>query len=125
MELAQSTTYLEELSEQSDVFFILSRSCYDGFPVGPLQPLFILFDIRRSARNALVYAYMIGKYTSRFAFYRAVSWKCGHRGWWEVREVINPGKEVKLGQVARRHGIEERRFKEVAGQLLRFWPILP
>lgn len=72
-----------------------------------------------------MYTYMIGKYTSRFAFYRAVARKCGCVDWWEVREVINPGKEFKLGQVARRHGIEEERFIKTAKRLLRRWPIFP
>jgi hypothetical protein len=125
--LSLATGYIEKLSEESDLFFLLSRSQYDGFPQRVLPPLlhpwFPLLTFR--FRNALVYAYMILKYTGRFAFYRAVARRCGDENWWDVREVIDPADDSNLEEVAKQHGIEEERFKKVAKRLLRWWPLLP
>ena len=57
-ELCHARTRLEKLSEESDVFFALSRAKHDGHPVGELPCPTV-------ARHVPVYAYMLAKYTSR------------------------------------------------------------
>lgn len=76
------------LSERADVHFAIVRARYDGFCVAAVPPL------------GWPAVYMLGKYTSRWAYYGLVGWLCGGRG---VREVVNPGKDAKLRSVAERH----------------------
>lgn len=75
----------------------------------------------------MVYAYMFGKYSGRWVFYRVVAWACGGiKGAWRgVNEVINPARNHKLRAVARRHGMDEVKFEKVAKRLLKVWPLLP
>lgn len=97
------------------------RARFDGFPVREVPTSF-------SARHALVYAYMVGKVTSRWGFYRMLAWLCGGGGGGAVHpvnEVVNPGKDEKLGVVARRHHFEEARFVRVGRRLRRVWPLFP
>ena len=75
--------------------------------------------------NALVYTYMLGKYTGRWSFYRVsalLARAADPRG---VNEVVNPGKDEKLAVVAGRHGIDPVRFVRTGRTLRRFWPLLP
>ena len=113
-----ATTPLQKLSESSDVFFSISRARYDGFPIQQL-PHFI------ASRHLLVYAYMVAKYTSRWKFYRTVATLCNAPLCGRVREVVNPRKDFKLEEVARRHQMDPAKFKRVSCQLRRIWPLLP
>ena len=58
-----------KLSEASDVFFSVSRAQYDGFPIRNLPPFV-------TSRHSSVYAYMVMKYTLRWAFYRRAAITC-------------------------------------------------
>ncbi|KAI1812468.1 hypothetical protein GGS20DRAFT_557849 [Poronia punctata] len=117
-EYAEAKGLFAKLSERSDVLFAISRAEYDGYPVGKLPRVL-------SARYGPAYGYMLAKYTSRCAFYRALARLCGHPRPGDVREVVNPGKDDKLGDVARRHGIDGERFRRVGGWLRRVWPLFP
>ena len=68
---------------------------------------------------------MVAKFTLRWGFYRAAARLCGAEEWRGVREVINPAKEHKLGEVAGRHGIEKDKFRNTGRRLRRVWPLLP
>ncbi|KAI1431306.1 hypothetical protein GGR50DRAFT_698144 [Xylaria sp. CBS 124048] len=116
-EFRQARTRLEKLSEESDVFFALSRANYDGFPVGEL-PVF-------EARHILVYVYMISKYTSRWAFFRVLALLCRAPHPTAVREVVNASKDAKLFGVALRHQIDPERFTTIGRRLRVVWPLLP
>lgn len=70
-------------------------------------------------------AYMVLKYTLRWGFYRTAARLSGSRKWSGVREVINPGKDHKLGEVAVRHGIDTAKFRDNSRMLRRVWPLLP
>ena len=111
-------TTIEKLSETSDVFFSLSRARHDGFPVR-LLPTFW------TSRTALVYMYMMAKFTSRWQFYRTAAWLCKANHYASVREVVNPGKDSKLAEVALRHQIDVEEFRRIGGLLRRIWPLLP
>ncbi|KAF2449015.1 hypothetical protein P171DRAFT_222827 [Karstenula rhodostoma CBS 690.94] len=112
-----ATTYLQKLSETSDVLFSISRALHDGFPMRQLPAL--------SLRNAPAYLYMLAKYTSRWKFYRVAAKLCDAPRRESIREVINPDKDHKLLEVALRHDIDPVAFKVAAGKLQRFWPLLP
>ena len=71
------------------------------------------------------YAYMLAKYTSRWAFYRTAALLCGAPDAGAVREVVNPGKDSKLDDVAVRHGIDPIAFRRVGWWLRWVWPRLP
>jgi hypothetical protein len=64
-----ANTPWQKLSETSDVFFSISRAQYDGFPVRTL-PSFV------ASRHALIYVYMLAKYTLHWKFYRAAAILC-------------------------------------------------
>ncbi|KAI8962047.1 hypothetical protein F5Y11DRAFT_204459 [Daldinia sp. FL1419] len=110
-------TPLEKLSETADVFFSISRAKYDGFPVRPLP--------RFSVSHVLVYAYMLAKFTSRWAFYRMAAFLCGAPNPGIVREVVNPIKDKKLDEVASRHRIDKDKFRRIGRRLRRVWPLFP
>ncbi|KAJ3760392.1 uracil phosphoribosyltransferase-domain-containing protein [Lentinula raphanica] len=97
-------TSLEKLSETSDVFFAIIRAHYDGFVVKKIPPFI-------PSRHGLIYAYMLGKYTSRWGFYRTAAILCRAPRCDMVREVVNPGKDSKLHEVALRHQIDPEKFK--------------
>lgn len=71
---------IERLSEASDVFFAMSRAKYDGYPIAELPSL--------GLRSIPVYGYMLAKFTSRWAFYRALAFLCGAAAPGTVREVV-------------------------------------
>ena len=110
-------TYLERLSETSDVYFVLSRARYDGCPIPTSR-----FSL--PSASVLVFAYMVAKLTLRWLFYRIAAWIC-KGDWRNVRVVINPKKGSKLEEVAVRHGIEKETFRRVAARLRWVWPLLP
>jgi hypothetical protein len=114
-ELEEANTFIDKLSESSDVYFVLVRAQYDGFPIKKLPPL--------SVRDLPIYGYMMAKLTSRWAFYQTADVLSG--AGYRVREVVDPKKEYKLEQVASRHHIEPMTFKRVARRLRRVWPLLP
>ena len=111
-------TYLQKLSEASDVFFCSNRAHYDGFPVRKLPDPITL-------RHAVVYAYMLSKFTSRWKFYRTAAFICRFPHPDAMREVVNPGKDEKLAEVASRHQIDPEKFKKVGRRLRQVWPLLP
>lgn len=117
-ELQGATTYWRKLSETSDAFFSISRAQYDGVPIRKLPPF-------STSRHALVYVYMLVKYTLRWKFYRVAALLCKapHHG--SVCEVVNPSKDHKLEEVASRNNIDPVTFKQVGARLRRFWPLLP
>jgi len=108
---------LRKLSETSDVLFSISRAQHDGFPIR-VRPKF-------ASRYVLIYVYMITKYTLRWKFYQLTARLCDVPNYCEVREVVNPGKNHKLDEVAIRHNINAKEFKRVSHQLRRVWPLLP
>lgn len=116
-ERREAKTLVDKLCETSDVFFVIIRSRYDGFPVRH-QPPFALSHV-------LIYAYMMAKLTSRWAFYRTAAIICKAARADLVREVVNPRKEYKLDQVATRHRIDPNKFREVCRLLRMVWPLLP
>lgn len=123
LEFEQAVSYVDKLSEESDLFFILSRSRFDKYPIGALPSL---ISVEKGLfRNVAVYAYMVGKYSGRWIFYRVVARVCGKEDWRSVNEVINPTKGFKLRTVASRHGVDQGGFERVAKRLLRVWPLLP
>jgi hypothetical protein len=109
--------FRSRLSETSDVFFSISRAKYDGFPVRRLPPFM-------ASRHSLLYAYMLSNYTLRWTFYRTVARLCSTPHHRLVREVVNPGKDLKLEEVASRHHIDVEKFCRVGWQLWRVWPLL-
>lgn len=109
-------TSVEKLSETSDVFFAIIRAHFDGFPVRKI-PDFV------ASRHTSVYAYMLGKYTLRWGFYRTAAFLSGAPR--SVCEVVNPSKDDKLHVVALRHQIDPERFKRVGRRLRWVWPLLP
>jgi hypothetical protein len=119
LELGDTKTPLLKLSETSDVFFSVSRAKYDGFPVGELPKFRV--------SHGVVYMYMLGKYTLRWGFYRVPARLCGLRGkiLEGMREVVNPGKDSKLGEVAARHQIDPVVFERVGRRLRWVWPLMP
>lgn len=116
LELREARTYLEKISEASDVLFSISRARHDGFDIQPLPSFF-------DRRYMLAYLYMVGKFSSRWLFFMSASLLC--RAPHAVREVVNPTKDEKLLQVATRHRIDPIRFTRVCRKLLRIWPLLP
>lgn len=129
IEFTEAVSYLDRLSEEADLFFVLSRSRYDGFPIGEVpgpSPTFKEWESGRPlTRNMAVYAYMFGKYSGRWLFHRTVARLCGDSRWRGVNEVINPARDHKLRTVAKRHGMDEVKFERVAKRLLMIWPLLP
>ncbi|KAH9203364.1 hypothetical protein DL95DRAFT_154077 [Leptodontidium sp. 2 PMI_412] len=117
-ERREANTSLQKLSETSDVFPSISRARCDGFPVREL-PRFT------ASRHVLVYAYMLVKYNSRWKFYRTVATLCNAPHYSQVREVVNPSKDHKLEEVARRHQIDPVKFRRISSRLRRVWPLPP
>ncbi|PVH71224.1 hypothetical protein DL98DRAFT_540221 [Cadophora sp. DSE1049] len=118
-ELDEAKSTLEKLSEESDVFFTIGRAAHDCYTIDE-QP-----SLTKSPRHALVYAYMIGKYTSRCAFYQTAAILCCAPRYLEVREVVNPSKDAKIRIVAERHGICHEKFQKLCRRLRKVWPLLP
>lgn len=108
----------QTLSETSDIFFSISRASFDGFPIRRLPPV-------RGPRHALVYAYMLAKYTSRWKFYRVAAMLCRAPQYNKMREVVNPIRDLNLDEVASRHRIDRAQFKRVSRRLRRVWPLFP
>ncbi|ROT41665.1 hypothetical protein SODALDRAFT_270264 [Sodiomyces alkalinus F11] len=117
-ERRQAETYLQRLSETSDVLYAISRGHHDGFPVRNLPPFSL-------SRQGLAYAYFLGKYTSRWKFYRVAARLCHIPDYRSVREVVNPARDSKILEVASRHGIDGAQFLAVCRRLRRRWPLLP
>ncbi|KAH7358640.1 hypothetical protein B0T11DRAFT_106441 [Plectosphaerella cucumerina] len=117
-ELRAAKSPLERLSETSDVFFTLSRSLHDEFPTRSLPPF-------SASRHALVYAYLLCKFTSRWKFYRVAARLSGSTAWRSVRECVNPAKDSKAADVAARNDVDRVRFRHVCQRLRRWWPLLP
>lgn len=121
VERRDATTTISRLSESSDVFFCISRAMHDRFPIVG-RPTFTM------GRNGVIYLYMMGKYSSRWAFYRTAAFLCEKRarlGAEAVNEVVNPRKDANLDVVAGRHGIDPVRFRRVGGRLRCVWPLFP
>ncbi|KAH8165604.1 hypothetical protein CIB48_g2646 [Xylaria polymorpha] len=116
-EFDNAQSWLERVSEASDVFFVISRARYDGFPIADLPSL--------QPSHIHIYGYMLAKFTSRWAFYRALAFLCRGHSHSAVREVVNPTKDDKLETVARRHQIDPEKFKSTGRRLRRVWPLFP
>ncbi|RSM13245.1 hypothetical protein CDV31_005949 [Fusarium ambrosium] len=116
-ERRQAKTPCQKLSETADVFYIISRSHHDGYPLRHL-PSFAFSHL-------LVYAYLLPKYTLRWKFYRSAAYLCGSPNPGLVQEVVNPAKDHKLHEVVSRHGIDPETFTRVFRRLQYFWPLLP
>ncbi|PYH71199.1 uncharacterized protein BO88DRAFT_413365 [Aspergillus vadensis CBS 113365] len=117
-ERRKATTPLARLSETSDVLFTLSRAEHDGFPIA-FRPAW------SRTYNTVAFTYMLGKFTSRWCFYRVAAYYAGKHDWSNVREVVNPRKGTKLDEVADRHGIDKIKFGRVGRRLLWALPVLP
>jgi hypothetical protein len=113
-----ATTFLQRLSETSDVYFSVIRARYDGFPIRNLPPF-------HASKHTLVYAYMLGKYSLRWGFYRTAAALCRAPSRYSICEVVNPAKDSKLDEVATRHQIDPEKFKRVGRRLRKVWPLLP
>lgn len=110
-------TWCHRLSETADILFSLSRAHHDGFPLRSLPCML-------SPYYALAYSYMLAKYTSRWGFYQVAARLAGVPDYDLVREVVNPVKSTKLGEVAARHRIDQIKFDKACQQLLWIWPLL-
>ena len=42
-----------------------------------------------------------------------------------MKEVVNPGKDKKVREVAGRIGVEEEKFGKIARRVRRVWPLFP
>ncbi|KAL4939265.1 hypothetical protein BDV06DRAFT_231136 [Aspergillus oleicola] len=146
-ERAAAETPLARLSETADILFTLSRAKHDGAPIqlrfytcfysnhhlqSQSKPRSQVLGIGlrgglpwSKPYNILAKCYMLGKFTSRWSFYRVAALCAGKREWRGVREVVNPRKQSKVAEVAGRHGIEKGKFGTVCGQLLWVFPVLP
>lgn len=120
LEVEEAKTRLEKLSETSDVFFSISRAQYDGFPVDEELP-----PLCSPRYNLLVYAYMLAKFTMRWAFYLTAARLCKAPNYDMVRETRNPMKDYKLRLIAERYQIDPEKFVRVATRLRRAWPLFP
>lgn len=116
-EVGEANTFIEKLSETSDIYFTIIRANYDGYAVEELPPM--------TYHQLPVYAYMLGKFTSRWTFYRTAAYLCDAPQYHLVSEVINPKKDHKLDEVASRHQIDPARFKRISRRLRRVWPLFP
>jgi hypothetical protein len=117
LERRNATCPMLKLSETADVFFTIIRARYDGFPIKSLPPY--------TFRHTPIYAYMITKYTLRWKLYRTTTRLCGYPHFAQMREVVNPTKDHKLNEVALRHNINAKQFKQVCRRLQLVWPLLP
>lgn len=118
-ELGLAEIALEKFSETSDVYFARTRAFYDGYPADGGVPHFATW------KNILIYAYMIGKYTLRWGFYRTAAALSSAPRAHLVRDVVNPSKDSKLDVVAARHGIDQAKFRTVCHRLRWIWPLFP
>ncbi|KAF5309271.1 hypothetical protein D9758_019068 [Tetrapyrgos nigripes] len=117
-ERRSARTFLERLSETSDVYFSIIRARYDGFPIRNLPPF-------NFSRHSSVYAYMVAKYSLRWGFYRVTALLCRAPCRYSIREVVNPAKDSKLKEVASRHEVDQDKFIRIGRTLRRVWPLLP
>ncbi|CAG8902664.1 unnamed protein product [Penicillium egyptiacum] len=108
----------KKLSETSDVLFSIVRAQYDGFLIRNPSCL-------SGLKSSPIYMYMLAKYTSRWSFFKAAALFSNARHWNLVHEVVNPGKDHKLTEVASRHEINGKDFRRVSRQLRRIWPLFP
>ncbi len=126
MELSEAKTFVERVSEASDVYFTIHRARHDGFPLRVEFPWCVPQIPGRQPGFGIIcfiYIYMLAKFTSRWAFYLAAARLSGVENWRTVREVVNPTKDSKLIQVAQRIGVEEERFVRVSKWLRIVWPL--
>lgn len=107
-------TWLHQISETADVIFTISRANYECSQIAQMPP-----HMTASWQGIVNHSYMLAKFTSRWAFYQTVAFLCGCAHYSSVREVVNPAKDSKLGQVAQRHNIDPDKFTRVAHKLLR------
>ncbi|KAI0993864.1 hypothetical protein K3495_g14320 [Podosphaera aphanis] len=114
-ERREARGFLERLSETSDVFYNVTRAQHDGMKIATL-PAF-------TPAHLPIYAYMVGKYTLRWGFYRTAARLC-HVPHDNICEVVNPTKDSKVEKVARCHDIDATQFKAAARQLRQVWPLL-
>ena len=118
LELQAATTYVEKLSEASDVLFSDIRAKHDGFTLEEVPQSVV-------PCGALTYAYMVGKFRLRWMFYRITAFFCGIPHHRSVNEVVNSGKNHKPEGVAIRHNIDPVLFRKVAGRVGWVFPLLP
>ncbi|KAJ2902887.1 hypothetical protein MKZ38_010698 [Zalerion maritima] len=152
-ELEDAATLLHKLSETADVFYIISRAAHDGFPSVGRHGAGADIEMMSRWKRVMAWGYMLGKYTSRWGFWRTAGWLCGgcrrngasasaasDKTSWRpttensyllgagdttVREVVNPSKNSKVLVVARRRGFDEEKFLAVCRKLRWVWPLLP
>lgn len=117
-ERRNAKTHWQKLSETADVLFSMSRARFDGYSLR--TPPRVL-----SRQFIWAYVYMLAKYTLRWQFYRLAATLCRAPNNDKIREVVNPGKDSKLAEVATRHDIDPLKFVYVASRLRRIWPLLP
>ncbi|KAJ0415896.1 hypothetical protein BJY00DRAFT_317362 [Aspergillus carlsbadensis] len=117
-ERRSAITPLTRLSETADILFTVSRARHDGFALQFRAPWSRTY-------NGFAKFYMLGKFSSRWGFYRVAAYCVGKRDWRGVREVVNPRKGGKVQEVAGRHGIESEGFKRVCRRLLWVLPVFP
>ncbi|KAJ5291468.1 hypothetical protein N7478_000719 [Penicillium angulare] len=118
LERRQARPGLPKLSETSDVLFTVKRAHYDGTR---LRPFYLLTGIHL----APTYTYMFAKFTSRWCFFRIAALVCRIPNHMAVREVVNPSKDHKVDEVARRHNIDPIKFRQACRRLRQIWPLLP
>ncbi|KAH7304155.1 hypothetical protein B0I35DRAFT_445593 [Stachybotrys elegans] len=112
-----ATTRWEKLSETADVFYTISRAHSDGHRFCRLPPF--------TPSQLGIYAYLISKFTLRWQFYRIAAFLCAPSTMPSVREVVNPSKDAKVQEVARRHNLDPAKFTRVCRRLRLLWPLLP
>ncbi|KAL8365381.1 hypothetical protein RB595_004266 [Gaeumannomyces hyphopodioides] len=126
VELKGTKSLVGSLSEASDVIFSVSRAEYEGF-TDDRATLSDFLEQLSTFWAVIVVAYMLYKFTMRWSFYRVTAYACGLRGARldAVRDVINPAKSHKLGEVAARHNLQAEEFQRVGNVVRRLWPLLP
>eukprot|EP00798_Chlamydomonas_sp_ICE-L_P002595 gene2595-30990_t len=116
-ERSKARSRLEHLSETADVMYAMSRAEFDNHPIQTRKIHF---------RHISSLLYMSGKYSSRWYFYRvAAAFQTRSFAKVDVREVVNPAKDLKIQQVAERNRLDPEQFLAICKRLRHVWPLLP
>ena len=103
-----------KLSELSDVVYTCSRAAWNGYSLTfPFSPVMY----------ALGAAYMLPKYTLRWAFFKKAGNRAGSS--LQLRDVRNPRKTHKLRLIANENSIDPDVFERVCKAQLKYWLLLP
>lgn len=113
-ELEEAGGIIATWSELSDIVYTYTRACWSGHKTLQ-QPL-------SRSEFFLGALYMFPKYTLRWLFFRRIGSVMGATN---ITEVRNPKKTEKVGDIARRYGLDEEKFRKESERKLKYWPLLP